>query len=148
MANRARLRITGISELRHAVKAYGAQLVASSVEAVRDAVEDTVLKARFLAREKSGKLRASLTGKVSTDGYRVRGTVQATATDDEGYPYPVLLEFGSQRITKRPFLVAPAIRNRQRMNRALRAAVLEHAPAALGTPRITGEGPGTPGVST
>jgi hypothetical protein len=145
MANRLRLRITGIEELRHAVKAYGSKLVSGAVADVTDAVEDTVIKAQYLARFKTGKMRNSIKGAVKTDGYSVRGTVSVTATAD-GFPYPALQEFGSARVSKKPFLVPTAIRNRRRLNAALRSRVIETAPAALGKPRITGEGPGMPGV--
>lgn len=140
MGNRIRLRITGLSELRHAVKAYGEQLVASAVDAVKDAVEDTVIKARYLAPVKSGTLRDSIKGGVSTDGYSVRGTVRATA------PHAHLIEFGTQRIAKKPFLVPPAVQNRRRLNSALAANVRRLSPDGLGAPRISGEGPGTPGI--
>jgi HK97 gp10 family phage protein len=140
MANRVRLRITGLDELRHAVKAYGQQLVASSVDAVTDAVEDTVIKARYLAPVKTGELRDSIKGSVATDGYSVRGTARATAK------HAAIIEFGTQRVAKKPFFLAPAIANRQRLNRALGAAVRRLSPDGLGTPRITGEGASTPGV--
>lgn len=147
MSNRVRLRITGLQELRHAVKAYGDALVRESVAAVEDAVDDTVLMARHLApvgtySARSGRvggtLRDSIRGTVKTDGYAVRGTVRAHA------PHAHLIEFGTQRIKRKPFLIPPAIRNRKRLNAALRAAVLRHAPDGLGRPRITGEGPATP----
>lgn len=141
MANRARLRITGLDELRHAIKAYGQALVNASVEAVGDAVAGTVSDAKAAAPVKSGRLRDSIAGAVTTDGYSVTGTVRATA------PHAHLVEFGTQRITKRPFLVPAAIRQRKRLNQALATAVRTHAPEALGTPQITGEGPGTPRVS-
>lgn len=145
MSNRLRLRITGLQELRHAIKAYGEAVVRDAVEAVTDAVDDTAMKAKYLARKKSGRMQASVTGRVSTDGYRVRGTVRVTATSpDDSYPYPVLQEFGSARIAKAPFLVPPAIRNRRRLNRELRASVVTRAPEALGTPTIVGDGPATP----
>jgi hypothetical protein len=107
VANRLRLRLTGFDELRHAVKAYGKHVVADAVDAVSDAVEDTV----------------------------------ATAS-----PRAHLVEFGSARITKKPFLVPAAIRNRKRLNQDLVAAVVRRAPDGLGTPKISGEGPGTPGI--
>jgi HK97 gp10 family phage protein len=139
--NRLRLRITGIDELRHAMKAYGANLVAGAVEDVTEAVEDTIIKAKYLAPEKTGNLRASIKGSVKSDGYSVTGVVRATA------PHAHLIEFGTARIKKKPFLVPTAIRNRKRLNDALRARVVRTAPDGLGTPRITGEGPATPGIS-
>lgn len=141
MANRVRLRITGISELRHAIKAYGDRLVSASVAAVAAAVKDTVADARAAAPVKTGRLRDSITGTVQTDGYSVRGTVRAKA------PHAHLIEFGTQRVAKKPFLVPAAVRHRRQMNEALASAVRTHAPDALGTPRMSGEGPGTPRVS-
>ena len=141
MANRARLRITGIDELRHAVKAYGSALVAASVNAVTEAVAATVTAAQAAAPVKTGALRDSIVGAVQTDGYSVRGTVRATA------PHAHLIEFGTQRVQKKPFLIPAAIRQRRRLNAELASAVTRLAPEGLGTPRITGEGPGTPGVS-
>jgi hypothetical protein len=141
VANRLRLRITGLSELRHAVKAYGQALVSASVDAVQDAVEDTVAQARSLAPVKTGELRDSITGSVATDGYSVRGTARATAK------HASIIEFGTQRVAKKPYLLAPAIANRKRLNRELSDAGRRLSPDGLGTPRISGEGPSTPGVS-
>lgn len=141
MGNRLRLRVTGIKELQHAVKAYGQRLVSAAVDAVTDAVEDTAIKARYLAPVKTGKLRDSIKASVSTDGYSVKGTVRAAA------PHAHLIEFGTQRVKKKPFLVPAAIRNRKRLNEALRASVVQLSPDGLGTPRITGEGPATPRVT-
>jgi hypothetical protein len=97
--------------------------------------------ARYLAPVKTGTLRDSITGTVRTDGYSITGTVRATAS-----PRAHLVEFGSARITKKPFLVPAAIRNRKRLNQDLVAAVVRRAPDGLGTPKISGEGPGTPGI--
>jgi HK97 gp10 family phage protein len=140
VANRLRLRLTGFDELRHAVKAYGKHVVSDAVDAVSDAVEDTVAMARYQAPFKSGKLRDSISGTVRTDGYSITGTARATA------PHAHLIEFGTARITKKPFLVPAAVRNRKRLNQDLVAAVVRRAPDGLGTPKISGEGPGTPGI--
>lgn len=147
MSNRVRLRITGLDELRQAIRAYGAQLVEASVDAVSDAVEDTVLKARFLApvgtypagaKRKGGRLRESIRGSVRADVYGARGTVRATA------PHAGLIEFGTVKMKAKPFLVPTAIRNRRRMNAALAKAVQDLAPDGLGRPTLTGEGPAMP----
>ena len=140
MANRLRLRITGLDELRHAAKAYGQHVVSDAVVAVSDAVEDTVAKAKFLAPVKSGKLRDSIIGSVKTDGYSVTGTARVTA------PHAHLIEFGTTRIKKKPFFVAGAIANRKRLNQDLVKSVTKHAPDGFGTPKVSGEGPGTPGI--
>lgn len=140
MGNRLNLRLSGVSELRHAITAYGARLVQASVDAVTDATEDTVLKARYLAPVKTGELQRSITGRVTTDGYSVTGTVRAAAK------HARVVEFGTQRTQKKPFLLAPAIQNRRRLTRTLQSAVVTHAPDGLGTPTVTGEGPVTPGI--
>jgi HK97 gp10 family phage protein len=146
MANRLRLRITGIEELRHAVKAYGNRLVASAIDSVTEATTDTVEQSRALASVKTGKMRDSIKGTVKTDGYSITGTVRVTATAD-GVPYPALIEFGTSRIAKKPFLVPTAIRNRRILNQKLSASVVHYAPDGLGTPKIIGEGPATPEIT-
>jgi HK97 gp10 family phage protein len=140
MGNRARLRFTGLTELRHAVKSYGQNLVDASVAAVKDAVESTATQARATAPVDTGALRDSIRGSVSTDGYSVKGTVRASAR------HATFVEFGTEDTPKHPFLSPAAIGNQRRLNQALKAAVLAHSPDGLGTPRITGEGPATPRV--
>ena len=140
MSNRLRLRIAGLDELRHAVKAYGQKLVSSSVDAVSDVVAATEAQAQAAAPFKSGKLRRSIKGSIKTDGYSIRGTVRATA------PHAHLIEFGTQRIAKKPFLVPAAIANRRKLTERIRSNIVKHAPEGLGTPRLTGDGPSTPGM--
>lgn len=156
MANRVRVRVTGLKELRRAMQLYGQRLVQASLEAVTDATEDTVIKARFLAPvgayppgattragnpRRPGTLRDSIRGSVTATPYGARGTVRATA------PHAHLVEFGTVRADAKPFLVPAAIGNRRRLNRQLTQAVRTHAPEALGRPRITGEGPSLPELS-
>lgn len=149
MANRVRLRITGLAELRQAVADYGERLVQASVDAVTAATEATVRDARAAApvgvyppsaRRQGGALRDSIEGTVSTTAYGARGVVRARA------PHAHLIEFGTVRAAATPFLVPAAITARRTMQRALAQAVQDEAPEGLGRPRVTGATDGTPGV--
>lgn len=141
MANRVRLRFSGLNELRRAIHLYGEAVVRAAVDEVTDAVEDTVLKARFLAPVDDGDLRDSIRGSVKVDAHGAVGVVRATAR------HAHLVEFGTARIAKRPHLVPAAIGNRRRMNERLARVIEDKAPEGLGTPRLSGEGPATPGIA-
>lgn len=141
MGNRARLRITGINELRRAVKEYGEALVSAAQAAANDAMDNTIAEARAAAPVETGALRDSIVGTLTLSAHSARGTVKAKA------PHAHLIELGTQRIKPHPFLVPAAIRNRRKMTEALAAAQRTLAPDGLGTPRITGAGPAMPGVS-
>jgi len=138
MPNRLRLKITGVDELRHAITRYGAALVSEAGDAVAAAVEDTIREARAAVPVVTGELQRSIRGTVRTDGYAITGRVRA------GAEYAHVVEFGSERATAKPYLMAAAIANRRELNARLRANVIANAPEGLGTPRITGEGPSTP----
>jgi HK97 gp10 family phage protein len=149
MANRIRLRITGLQELQRAVQAYGDRLVQASVQAVTDAVTETVTEARAAApvgqypptsKKKAGTLRDSIVGEVTADAYGASGRVRATA------PHAHLLEFGTQRMDAQPFFVAPAIAARRRLTTSLARTVQTAAPEGLGRPRVTGDTGGVPSV--
>ena len=141
MANRLGLRMTGLSELRHAVTAYGQAVVSDAQGAVTDAVEATVAQARAAAPVLTGALQRSITGTLKHDGYSLRGIVRAAA------PHAHLLEFGTERVRKRPFLIPSAILNRRLLNARLTSSVQRRSPDGLGTPRLTGEGASTPGIT-
>jgi HK97 gp10 family phage protein len=132
--------MTGLKELRHAVKAYGQNLVAEAVDAVTDATEDTAIHARYLAEVDTGKLRDSITASVTTDGYAVWGVVNARAR------HASFVEGGTEDTPKKPFLAPPAIRNQKRLQQRLKEQVVKLAPDGLGSPRIVGETPATPRV--
>jgi hypothetical protein len=146
--NTLRLKITGVDELRHAVKRYGGAVVCGAADAVAETVEATIAEARAAAPvgvypagwtdRQPGRLRDSIRGTVRTDGYSITGRVRV------GVPYAATIEYGSERSKKVPFLSPAAIANRRKLNGKLRKVVIEHAPEGLGTPRITGEGPATP----
>lgn len=140
MANRIRLRITGLQELQRAVQAYGDRLVQASVQAVTDAVTETVTEARAAAPVETGTLRDSVVGEVTADAYGASGRVRATA------PHAHLLEFGTQRMAAQPFFVAPAIAARRRLTTSLARTVQTAAPEGLGRPRVTGDTGGVPSV--
>lgn len=142
MANRAKLRVTGLDELRRAIHLYGEALVRTAVEEVTDATEDTAIKAAFFAPVHDGDLRASYRATVKVDAHGATGTVRSTLA------YSHLIEFGSARITKRtPHLVPSAIRNRQRLNARLAQAIQQRAPDGLGRPAVRGDGPSTPTIT-
>jgi HK97 gp10 family phage protein len=140
VANRVRLRLSGFAELRHAIKAYGTQVANAAVSDMTDTVAATEAEAKASAPVKTGTLRNSIKGSVSTDGYAVKGTVRATAK------YAQHVEFGTEHADKQPFLLPAAVRNRKRLNQKLAKTVTRLAPDGLGTPRILGDGPGTPRV--
>ena len=142
MANRLRLKISGVDELRHAVKRYGGAIVSGAADAVAETVEATIAEARAAAPVITGELRDSLRGTVRTDGYSITGRVRSAAK------YAHVVEYGSERSEKKPFLAPAAIANRRKLNGKLRKVVTDNAPAELGTPRITGEGPATPRMGT
>jgi len=138
--NRLRLRITGVDELRHAVKRYGGAVVGGAADAVAETVEATIAEAKAAAPVVTGELRDSLRGTVRTDGYSITGRVRSATK------YAHVVEYGSERSKKRPFLAPAAIANRRKLNAKLRKVVIDNAPPDLGTPRITGEGPATPNM--
>ena len=142
MANRAKLRVTGLDELRRAIHLYGERLVRTAVEEVTDAAEDTAIKAAFFAPVDDGDLRASYRASVKIDAHGATGTTRSTLA------YSHLIEFGSARIVNRtPHLVPSAIRNRRRLNERLARAIQQYAPEGLGQPAVHGDGPATPLVA-
>jgi len=147
---RAELKLSGVEDLRGACRQYGAALVAAAIRAVEDTVNTVEARARAAApvgrypatwsKRKPGRLRDSIKGTVTTDGYIVIGRVRA------GAHYAGIVEFGSERVAPHPYLQPAAIAERRKLNARLAALVVELAPEGLGQPQITGEGPATAGV--
>lgn len=147
MANAIRLRITGMVELRDAIRLYGLRVVKATFDAARTAVTEATREAQAAApRGKTGTLRIALASRVTSDGYAVRGTMYTRQTKAADAFYASFVEFGTRRSGARPFFVPAAQAARKRLNDALATAVVQHAPAGLGRPRITGEGPRMPAM--
>lgn len=135
MADRATLKITGLSELANACANYGRQVVAEGRRQAERVAADLVRDQRAAAPVDTGALRDSIVAELQVDPYGVRIVSRARAR------HASFVEHGTGDTPQKPFFYAPAIRAQKRLAEAQADAIKRLAPAGLGTPQITGSVP-------